>query len=59
MAEDNAVSKMQIAAKLNPEFDAELIRQVLEIPKRERSHVFRQALREYFENHNRKDGNNK
>lgn len=57
MAEDNVVAKMQIAAKLNPEFDAELIRQVLEIPKRERSHVFRQALKEYFQN--RKDGQNK
>jgi len=59
MAEENELSKMQIAAKLNPEFDEELIRNILEIPKRERSHVFRQALREYFENHKRKDGNNK
>jgi metal-responsive CopG/Arc/MetJ family transcriptional regulator len=57
MAEDNVVAKMQIAAKLNPEFDAELISQILEIPKRERSHVFRQALREYFQK--REDGQNK
>lgn len=59
MADDNVVERMQIAAKLNPEFDSELIKDILEIPKRERSHVFRQALREYFENHKRKDGNNK
>lgn len=59
MAEENELPKMQIAAKLNPEFDGDLIRDILEIPKRERSHVFRQALREYFENHKRKDGHNK
>jgi len=59
MAEEIELSKMQIATKLNPEYDSDLIRDILEIPKRERSHVFRQALREYFENHKRKDGNNK
>ena len=57
MADDKVIAKMQIAAKLNPEFDAELISQILEIPKRERSHVFRQALREYFQK--REDGQNK
>lgn len=54
MAEENALPKMQIAAKLNPEFDAELIKQILEIPKRERSHVFRQALKEFFEKKKKK-----
>ena len=58
MAEENELPKMQIAAKLNPEFDGDLIRDILGIPKRERSHVFRQALREYFENHKRKDVDN-
>lgn len=57
MADDKAIAKMQIAAKLNPEFDADLIVAINEIPKRERSHVFRQALREYFLK--RKDGDNK
>lgn len=47
---------MQIAAKLNPVFDRELIEMINRIPKRERSHVYRQALTEYFEKHCKEDG---
>lgn len=38
----------QIAAKLHPEHDADLIEWIKAIPKRERSYVYRQAIREYF-----------
>ena len=37
-----------ISAKLNPEFDRELIEQINSIPKRERSYTYRVALKKYF-----------
>ena len=37
-----------ISAKLNPEFDRELIEQINSIPKRERSYTYREALKKYF-----------
>ncbi|MEK3995912.1 hypothetical protein MKY29_14240 [Psychrobacillus sp. FSL K6-2365] len=37
-----------ISAKLNPEFDRELIEQINSIPKRERSFTYREALKKYF-----------
>lgn len=38
----------QISAKLNPEFDMELIEHISKIPKRERSYTYREALNKYF-----------
>jgi metal-responsive CopG/Arc/MetJ family transcriptional regulator len=38
----------QISAKLNPELDKELIQGIKKIPKRERSHVYRVALKRYL-----------
>jgi predicted DNA-binding protein len=38
----------QISAKLNPEFDMELIENISKIPKRERSYTYREALNKYF-----------
>ena len=40
--------QMQISAKLNPEFDQELIDAIKKIPKRERSYTYREALKKYF-----------
>lgn len=39
----------QISAKLNPEFDMELIDKIGKIPKRERSHMYREAVKRYLE----------
>lgn len=39
---------VQISAKLNPELDADLIVEILKIPKRDRSRTYREALRFYF-----------
>lgn len=39
---------VQISAKLNPEFDQELIDSIKKIPKRERSYTYREALKKYF-----------
>lgn len=39
----------QIAAKLHPEHDKDLIEKIKLIPRRERSYVYRQAMREYFQ----------
>lgn len=38
----------QIAAKLHPEHDKDLIERIKKIPRRERSYVYREAMREYF-----------
>ena len=38
----------QINAKLHPEYDRDLIERIADIPKRDRSGVYRDALREYF-----------
>jgi hypothetical protein len=46
----------QISAKLNPEFDSELIEQIKSVPKRERSYMYREALKKYF---NEKEGEGK
>jgi len=43
-----AEKEVQIAAKLNPEFDSDLIEGIRKIPKRDRSRTFREALRFYF-----------
>lgn len=40
---------LQISAKLNPQFDSELIAYIEEIPKRERSYTYREALKQYFQ----------
>ena len=37
-----------ISAKLNPEIDMDLIKDIKKIPKRLRSHVYREALKLYF-----------
>lgn len=50
-----AGNNIQIAAKLNPEIDADLIEQIKRIPKRDRSRTYREALRYYFKHHSRKD----
>lgn len=39
----------QIAAKLHPEHDKDLIEKIKKIPKRERSYIYREAMREYFQ----------
>ncbi len=39
---------LQISAKLNPEFDMELIENINKIPKRQRSYTYREALNKYF-----------
>jgi acyl-coenzyme A synthetase/AMP-(fatty) acid ligase len=38
----------QISAKLHPEYDQDLIHQIKRIPKRERSKIYRDALRKYL-----------
>lgn len=45
---------VQIAAKLNPEIDADLIEKIELIPKRDRSRTYREALRFYFK-HQKED----
>lgn len=39
---------LQLSAKLHPEFDKELIKNIIKIPKRERSYTYREALNKYF-----------
>ncbi|WP_155961307.1 hypothetical protein [Sporosarcina sp. P33] len=48
---------VQIAAKLHPEFDADLIVLIEKIPKRDRSRTYRDALRFYFKHHPEEDEN--
>jgi hypothetical protein len=48
-AADDDVS--QINAKLHPEYDADLKERIKRIPKRDRSGIYREALRQYFRNH--------
>jgi acyl-coenzyme A synthetase/AMP-(fatty) acid ligase len=38
----------QISAKLHPEYDQDLIKLIKEIPKRERSKIYRNALRMFL-----------
>ena len=38
----------QINAKLNPEYDAEIIEGIRKIPRRDRSRTYREALLFYF-----------
>lgn len=38
----------QLSAKLHPEYDQDLIREICKIPKRDRSKIYRDALRMYF-----------
>lgn len=40
--------EVQIAAKLHPEHDADLIEAIEKIPKRDRSRTYREALRYYL-----------
>lgn len=54
-AEKEAV--IQIASKLNPELDADLIESIRKIPKRDRSRTYRIALRFYFKHHPQTEGN--
>lgn len=42
---------VQINAKLNPEYDMDLIKRIELIPKRDRSSIYRAALRFYFKHH--------
>lgn len=37
-----------IQAKLNPELDADLVLEISKIPKRDRSRIYREALRYYL-----------
>lgn len=39
---------VNIQAKLNPIIDADLIEEILKIPKRDRSRTYREACRFYF-----------
>lgn len=48
---------IQIAAKLNPEIDADLIKRIEKIPRRDRSRTYRDALRLYFKTHPEEDEN--
>lgn len=43
----------QINAKLNPEYDSEIIEEIRKIPRRDRSRTYREALLFYFR-HQRK-----
>jgi len=45
MADENITS---ISAKLNPEYDAEIIEAIKKIPRRDRSRTYREALSFYF-----------
>lgn len=47
---------VQIAAKLHPEFDADLIVRIDKIPKRDRSRTYREALRFYFKHQDEIEG---
>lgn len=39
---------IQIAAKLHPEYDSDLIEEIEKIPKRDRSRIYREGMRFYF-----------
>jgi len=45
MTEENITT---ISAKLNPVYDAELIEKIKQIPRRDRSRTYREALTFYF-----------
>lgn len=49
------IPEVQIAAKLHPEHDADLIEAIQKIPKRDRSRTYREALRYYLKRHNDDD----
>lgn len=42
----------QINAKLNPEYDSEIIEEIRKIPRRDRSRTYREALSFYFKHKN-------
>lgn len=44
-------NEVQIAAKLHPVHDADLIVEIKKIPKRDRSRTYREALRFYLKHH--------
>lgn len=46
-----------ISAKLNPEYDAEIIDGIRKIPKRDRSRTYREALLFYFRHKAKMDEN--
>lgn len=45
----------QISGKLHPEKDLDLIQEIMKVPKRERSRLYRDALRYYFRSQIYKD----
>lgn len=45
----------QINAKLNPEYDSEIINEIRKIPKRDRSRTYREALSMYFKQQKEKE----
>lgn len=49
-------SVTQISAKLNPDFDSQLIEDINSIPKRERSYTYREALKKYFQDKRESEG---
>jgi len=46
-----------ISAKLNPEYDAEIIEGIRKIPRRDRSRTYREALLFYFRFKEKKEEN--
>lgn len=46
---------VQISAKLNPEYDAEIIEAIRKIPRRDRSRTYREALQQYFQKKEREE----
>jgi len=47
----------QINAKLNPEYDMEIIEAIRKIPRRDRSRTYREALAFYFKHQKKMEGN--
>jgi len=48
----------QINAKLNPEYDSEIIEEIRKIPRRDRSRTYREALAFYFKHKKKLDEDN-
>lgn len=42
---------VQIGAKLHPKLDADIIERIRLIPNRDKSRIYREALRFYFKHH--------
>jgi len=49
----------QISAKLNPEYDEEIIKAIRKIPRRDRSREYRAALAFYFKHKEEQEENKK